>query len=333
MLFLGFMIAFAIKAPLFPFHTWLADVHTEAPTAGSVVLAGVILKMGAYGFLRFSFELFPKASVYFAPLIMTLAVIGIIYGSIVAAMQTDIKRVIAFSSVAHMGFILLGIFSLTVFGLDGATFNMLSHPLTTGSLFLVVGMLYERRHTREISEFGGIWKSAPILTGLFLVATFAGIGLPGFSGFVGEFLALVGAFLVHRWWAIVATVGVILAAVYMLWMFQRVFTGVPDRRERQAEGRLDPRGRRSWRRLLAISLFIGIYPKPVIDRVEPTVERVIANFKQKTDYQQPHQDRVRHLAERGSATTGASAVIAAVTDPGDQLARHRAGHLPRRRPR
>ena len=166
LLFLGFMIAFAIKAPLFPFHTWLPDVHTEAPTAGSVVLAGVILKMGAYGFLRFSFELFPKASVYFAPLIMTLAVIGIIYGSIVAAMQTDMKRVIAFSSVAHMGFILLGIFSLTIFGLDGAAFNMLSHPLTTGSLFLVVGMLYERRHTREISEFGGIWKSAPVLTGV-----------------------------------------------------------------------------------------------------------------------------------------------------------------------
>ena len=233
-LFLGFMIAFAIKAPLFPFHTWLPDVHTEAPTAGSVVLAGVILKMGAYGFLRFSFELFPKASVYFSPLIMTLAVIGIIYGSIVAAMQTDIKRVIAFSSVAHMGFILLGIFSLTIFGLDGAAFNMLSHPLTTGSLFLVVGMLYERRHTREISEFGGIWKSAPVLTALFLIATFAGIGLPGFSGFVGEFLALVGAFLAHRWWAIVATTGVILAAVYMLWMFQRVFTGVPRGRERQA---------------------------------------------------------------------------------------------------
>src|SRR3954464_7298714 len=161
LLFLGFMIAFAIKAPLFPFHTWLPDVHTEAPTAGSVVLAGVILKMGAYGFLRFSFELFPQASVYFAPLLLTLAVIGIIYGSIVAAMQTDAKRVIAFSSVAHMGFILLGIFSLTIFGLDGATFTMVSHPLTTGALFLVIGMLYERRHTRQIDHFGGIWKSAP----------------------------------------------------------------------------------------------------------------------------------------------------------------------------
>jgi NADH-quinone oxidoreductase subunit M len=208
-------------------------------------------------------------------------------------MQTDIKRVIAFSSVAHMGFILLGIFSLTIFGLDGAAFNMLSHPLTTGSLFLVVGMLYERRHTREISEFGGIWKSAPVLTALFLVATFAGIGLPGFSGFVGEFLALVGAFLAHRWWAIVATAGVILAAVYMLWMFQRVFTGVPE----GANAKLKDVSIREVvvvAPLLALSLFIGLYPKPVIDRVEPTVERVIANFRARTDYQQPKQDVVHH---------------------------------------
>ena len=206
-LFFGFMAAFAIKVPLVPFHTWLPDVHTEAPTAGSVVLAGVILKMGAYGILRFAFGLFPDASVEFAPLFITLGVIGIVYGSIVAAMQKDAKRVIAYSSVAHMGFIVLGIFSLTVYGLDGAAFTMVSHPLTTGALFLVVGMLYERRHTRQIDQFGGIWKSAPKLTALFLIALFAGIGLPGFSGFVGEFLSLLGAFLAHRWWAIVATTG------------------------------------------------------------------------------------------------------------------------------
>ena len=192
LLFLGFMAAFAIKAPLFPFHTWLPHVHTEAPTAGSVVLAGVILKMGAYGLLRFSFELFPQASVDLAPLLLVLAVIGIIYGAIVATMQTDLKRVIAYSSVAHMGFVVLGIFSLTMIGLDGAAFTMLSHPLTTGALFLVIGMLYERRHTREIARTGGIWKSAPVLSGLFLAAMFAGIGLPGFSGFVGEFLSLLG---------------------------------------------------------------------------------------------------------------------------------------------
>jgi NADH-quinone oxidoreductase subunit M len=290
-LFVGFMAAFAIKAPLFPFHTWLPDVHTEAPTAGSVVLAGVILKMGAYGFLRFSFELFPSASVYFAPLLLTLAVIGIVYGSIVAAMQTDAKRVIAFSSLAHMGFIVLGIFSITIWGLDGAAVTMLSHPLTTGALFLVIGMLYERRHTREISAFGGIWKSAPILTSFFLIALFAGIGLPGFSGFIGEFLALLGTFVAHRWWAVVATTGVILAAVYMLWMFQRVFTGVPEGENTKVHD-VTVREVVVVAPLLVLSLFIGLYPKPVIDRVEPTVKRVIANFERKTDYEQPKPDRV-----------------------------------------
>ncbi len=281
-LFLGFMVAFAIKVPVFPFHTWLPDVHTEAPTAGSVVLAGVILKLGAYGILRFAFGLFPRASVYFAPLFLTLAVIGIIYGSIVAAMQKDAKRVIAYSSVAHMGFIVLGMFSLTILGLVGASFTMVSHPLTTGSLFFLIGMLYERRHTRQIDSFGGIWKSAPKLTALFLVATFAGIGLPAFSGFVGEFLSLLGTFAAHRWWAVVATAGVILGAVYMLWMFQRVFTGVP---EGDNATLADITGRELLVvvPLLALSLFIGLYPKPVLDRVEPTVRCTIVNFETRAD--------------------------------------------------
>jgi NADH-quinone oxidoreductase subunit M len=291
-LFLGFMVAFAIKAPLFPFHTWLPDVHTEAPTAGSVVLAGVILKMGAYGALRFGFELFPRASVTFAPLFITLAVIGIVYGSVVAAMQRDAKRLIAYSSVAHMGFILLGIFSITVWGLDGATFTMVSHPLTTGSLFLVIGMLYERRHTRMIDDFGGIWRSAPKITTLFLVATFAGIGLPGFSGFVGEFLSLLGAFTIHRWWAVVATTGVILGAVYMLWMFQRVFTGVPEGENAELK---DANGRELFVvvPLLALSLFIGLYPKPVLDRIEPTAKCVMRTFERETDLSRPAVDRVK----------------------------------------
>lgn len=295
-LFLGFMAAFAIKAPLFPFHTWLPDVHTEAPTAGSVVLAGVILKMGAYGFLRFSFELFPSASVYFAPLIMTMAVIGIVYGSIVAAMQRDAKRLIAFSSVAHMGFILLGIFSITVFGLDGAAFSMVSHPLTTGSLFLVIGMLYERRHTRDIDAFGGIWRSAPILTTLFMIAMFAGIGLPGFSGFIGEFLSILGAFIAHRWWGVVATIGVVVGAVYMLWMFQRVFTGVPNEENAKVKD-VNLREIAVVAPLLLISLFIGIHPSPVLDRIEPTARRVINNFEHKTDYRQPAADRVPSPSE------------------------------------
>ncbi len=286
LLFLGFMAAFAIKAPLFPFHTWLPLVHTEAPTAGSVVLAGVIIKMGAYGFVRFSFELFPQASVDMAPIMLVLAVIGIIYGAVLATMQTDLKRVIAYSSVAHMGFVILGIFSLSVIGLDGAVFTMVSHPLTTGALFLIVGMLYERRHTREISAFRGVWKVAPVLGGLFLTALFAGIGLPGFSGFIGEFLSLLGTFVFDRPYAIVATVGVVLAAVYSLWAFQRSFTGKPT-------GDNATMRDISFRELvvvvplLGLSLFLGLYPKPVLDRVQPSVELRVANLERKSDYRQP----------------------------------------------
>jgi NADH-quinone oxidoreductase subunit M len=285
LLFLGFMAAFAIKAPLFPFHTWLPDVHTEAPTAGSVVLAGVIIKMGAYGLLRFSFELFPQASVDLAPVMLTLGVIGIVYGAIVAAMQKNAKRVIAYSSVAHMGFIVLGIFSLTVFGLDGAVFTMVSHPLTTGALFLTVGMLYERRHTYEMSEYGGIWKSAPVLTGMFMIAMFAGIGLPGFSGFIGEFLSLLGTFISERPWAVVGATGVILASVYMLWSFQKVFTGKPNLRYPKLPD-VSAREVAVVVPLLALSLFLGLYPKPVLERIEPSVKRSIVNLEVKTDYQE-----------------------------------------------
>jgi NADH-quinone oxidoreductase subunit M len=273
LLFLGFMAAFAIKVPLIPLHTWLPDAHTEAPTAGSVILAGVIIKMGAYGFLRFSFELFPHASVDLAPVMLTLGVIGILYGAIVAAMQKNLKRIIAYSSIAHMGFVIVGIFSLTLLGLDGAVFTMLSHPLTTGALFLL----------------GGIWRSAPVLTGLFLVAMFAGIGLPGFSGFIGEFLSLVGTFVSRRPWAIAGAVGVILAAVYMLWAFQRAFMGKPS------ESTLGLRDV-SLREvsvvapLLLLSLFLGLYPRAAIDRVEPSLKRSIVNLELKTNFRErrPH---------------------------------------------
>lgn len=288
-LFLGFMAAFAIKAPLFPFHTWLPDVHTEAPTAGSVVLAGVIIKMGAYGFIRFSFELFPRATVDLAPLLLITAVIGILYGSIVAAMQRDLKRLVAYSSVAHMGFVILGLASLTVIGLNGATFIMVSHPLTTGALFLIIGFIYERRHTRQIDELGGIWKPAPVLTALFIMAMFAGIGLPGFSGFVGEFLALAGTFISQRPYAVIAAVGVVLAAVYMLWAFQRVFTGKPT----GENAKMTDATKREIllvAPLLALSLFLGLYPKPVLERIEPTVRQKIALLEQKTDYRQKRPD-------------------------------------------
>jgi NADH-quinone oxidoreductase subunit M len=299
-LFLGFMAAFAIKAPLFPFHTWLPLVHTEAPTAGSVVLAGVILKMGAYGLLRFSFELFPQASVDLAPIFLTLAVIGIIYGAIVATMQTDLKRVIAYSSVAHMGFVVLGIFSLTVIGIDGAVFTMLSHPLTTGALFLVIGMLYERRHTREISAYRGVWKSAPIMTAMFLIAMFAGIGLPGFSGFIGEFLALLGTFSVDKPFAIVATTGVVLAAVYSLWAFQRVFTGKPTGENAKMRD-VTLREIIVVAPLLALSLFLGIYPKPALDRIEPSVRKAVADLELKTDYREPDPPKIAKAVRSGAS--------------------------------
>ncbi len=297
LLFVGFMAAFAIKAPLFPFHTWLPDVHTEAPTAGSVVLAGVIIKMGAYGFVRFSFELFPQASVDLAPILLVLAVVGIIYGAVVAAMQTDLKRVIAYSSVAHMGFVILGIFSLTVIGIDGAVFTMVSHPLTTGALFLLVGMIYERLHTREIGEMGGMWNVAPVLTGLFIAAMFAGIGLPGFSGFVGEFLSLAGAFLYDRPFAIVAALGVIFAAVYMLWPFKRAFAGRASGAVARMKD-LDLREIVVVVPLLALSLFLGLYPKPVLDRIEPAADRAVRNFERKTDYRSPEESRDRRDTER-----------------------------------
>ena len=293
-LFLAFFASFAIKVPLFPLHTWLPDAHVEAPTAGSVLLAGVLLKLGAYGFLRFSLTLFPQAAVDFVPLLLTLATIGIIYGAVVAAMQRDLKKLVAYSSVAHLGFVVLGIFALTVPGLQGGVFTMISHGLTTGALFLLVGILYDRRHTREIGDFGGVWKSAPRLGGLFLAVTFASIGLPGLSGFVGEFLALIGTFVTHRPYAVIAALGVILAAVYLLWAFQRVFTGEASG-ENTTIADMDRRELATVVPLLALSLVLGVYPKPVLDRVEPSVKALIAHVESRSDYRQPG------VAEKGSA--------------------------------
>ena len=285
-LFLAFFASFAIKVPLFPLHTWLPDAHTEAPTAGSVLLAGVLLKLGAYGFLRFSLTLFPQAAVDFVPLLLTLATVGIVYGAVVAAMQRDLKRLVAYSSVAHLGFVVLGIFALTVPGLQGGVFTMVSHGLTTGALFLLVGILYDRRHTRNIADFGGVWKSAPRLGGLFLAVTFASIGLPGLSGFVGEFLALIGTFVVHRPYAVVSAVGVILAAVYLLWAFQRVFTGDPTG-ENATIADMDRRELATVVPLLVLSLVLGVYPQPLLDRVEPSVRALIEHVESRSDYRQP----------------------------------------------
>jgi NADH-quinone oxidoreductase subunit M len=285
-LFLAFGASFAIKVPLFPLHTWLPDAHVEAPTAGSVLLAGLLLKLGAYGFLRFSLTLFPQAAVDFAPLMLTLATIGILYGAIVATMQRDLKKLVAYSSVAHLGFVVLGIFALTTVGIQGGVFTMVSHGLTTGALFLLVGVLYDRRHTRQIDDFGGVWKSAPKLGGIFLAVTFASIGLPGLSGFVGEFLSLIGTFVVHRPYAILSAAGVILAAVYMLWGFQRVFTGEPSG-ENATFKDLDRVELVTLLPLLGLSLFLGLYPKPLLERVEPSVKALISHVESRSDYRPP----------------------------------------------
>ena len=277
-LFLAFALAFAVKVPLFPVHTWLPDAHTNAPTAGSVILAAVMLKLGTYGLVRFGLYLFPEASVYFAPLMVTLGVIGITYGAIAAAMQRDLKRLVAYSSVAHLGFIVIGTFALNTEGLTGGVLQMVNHGVSTGALFLLVGMIYERRHTREISELGGLQKPAPLLAGVFMVVMLSSVGLPGLNGFVGELLVLLGAFNAHRWWAVVAAAGVILAAVYLLWAYQRVFHGpavganadMPDLRWREGLVMVP---------FLAAIVFMGVYPKPVIERVEPAVDAIIAHVE------------------------------------------------------
>jgi NADH-quinone oxidoreductase subunit M len=280
-LFLAFALAFAIKVPMFPFHTWLPDAHTEAPTVGSVLLAAVLLKMGTYGFLRFNLPLFPSASIDFIPLISILALIGIIYGALVAMVQKDVKRLVAFSSVSHLGFVMLGIFTFTVQGISGGILQMLNHGLSTGALFLIVGMLYERRHTRLIDEFGGISKVMPIYATFFMIVTLSSIGLPGLNGFVGEFLILLGTFKVNVTYAVFAATGVILSAVYMLWMFQRVMFGEVTKEENR---KLKDLSLREIIVLIPIILFIiqiGVYPKPYLSRMEPTVKNLISVVNQK----------------------------------------------------
>ena len=285
-LFVAFMIAFAVKVPLFPLHTWLPDAHTQAPTGGSVILAGVLLKMGTYGMLRFGVYLFPEATLWAKPVLFTLAVIGILYGAVAATMQKDLKRLVAYSSVAHLGFIVLGTFALTSQSLTGGVMQMVNHGVSTGALFLMVGMIYERRHTRQIAELGGIQSVAPIFAGFFMVVMLSSIGLPGLNGFVGEFLVLIGSFETARWWVVVATLGVILAALYLLWAYQRVFHGEPS----EANKTFPEITRREGLLLgvfVAAIVFTGIYPKPMLNRIEPSVNKLIEHVELRTDYQQP----------------------------------------------
>ena len=287
-IFLAFAVAFAVKVPLFPLHTWLPDAHTQAPTAGSVILAGVMLKLGTYGFVRFGLYLFPEASVWFAPALVALGVVGVIYGAVVATMQRDLKRLVAYSSVAHLGFIILGTFALTTQGIEGGVVQMVNHGISTGALFLLVGMIYERRHTREISALKGLQKSAPILAGVFTVVMLSSIGLPGLNGFNGEFLILVGSFLTRRWFTVIAALGVILAALYLLWAYQRVFHGEPDD-ENAAVADLTWREGLVMAPLLGLIVFLGVYPQPMLDRIEPAVDAS----------RRPHRAQLRLRRARG----------------------------------
>ena len=298
-IFAAFALAFAVKVPIFPLHTWLPDAHTEAPTAGSVILAGVLLKLGTYGFLRFGLYLFPEASHFFAPVFLTLGVVGIVYGAVVATMQSDLKRLVAYSSVAHLGFIVLGTFSLNTEGIEGGLLQMVNHGVSTGALFLLVGMIYERRHTRQIDELGGLQKSAPVMAAVFTVVMLSSIGLPGLNGFVGEFLVLVGAFNAHRWWALIATAGVILAALYLLWAYQRVFHG-PAEGDNAKMDDLRLREGLVLAPLLALIVFMGVYPKPVIERMEPAVDALVAHIEEHVDGF--HEPRSRFGADVESGT-------------------------------
>ncbi|HET6950332.1 MAG TPA: NADH-quinone oxidoreductase subunit M [Acidimicrobiales bacterium] len=304
-LFLAFALAFAVKVPLFPVHTWLPDAHTEAPTAGSVILAGVLLKLGTYGLLRFGLYLFPDAAHFFAPALVTLGVIGIIYGAVVATMQKDLKRLVAYSSVAHLGFIVLGTFAITTQGLQGGLLQNVNHGISTGALFLLVGFISDRRHTREIAALRGLQKAAPVFAAVFTVVMMSSIGLPGLNGFVGEFLVLIGSFLTRRWWTVVAAAGVILAALYLLWAYQRVFHGEPDD---------DNRGfaEMTWREgavmapLLALIVFLGVYPRPMLERMEPAVDRLIEHVDQNSDFVSPSVERLG-VADGGSEGENAEA--------------------------
>ena len=280
LLFLAFFIAFAIKIPLFPFHTWLPDAHVEAPTAGSVILAGVLLKMGTYGLLRFCLPLFPNASILLAPLICGLAIVGILYGALVAMVQTDVKKLVAYSSVSHLGFVVLGIFSFNFQSLEGATFQMLSHGLSTGALFLLVGMLYDRRHSHRIRDFGGLAHGMPVFAAFFMVFLVSSIGLPGLNGFLGEFLILQGVFLANAGYAVWAVFGIILSAVYMLWMYQRVFLGPTEHEENRAVTDLNLREVVILVPLVILALWMGLYSSTFLRRMDTSIQKVVDRIEQ-----------------------------------------------------
>ena len=273
--FIAFFLGFAVKVPMFPFHTWLPDAHTDAPTAGSVILAAVLLKMGTYGFIRFSLPILPEATRAFVPWVVALSIIGIIYGALVAMAQRDWKRLVAYSSVSHMGMVMLGMFALTPVGITGSIVQQINHGISTGALFLLVGVVYERRHTREIAEYGGLSKIMPAYAAVFLIMTMSSIGLPTLNGFIGEVLILQGIFVVNKWWAAFAATGIVLGAAYMLWLYQRTMFGTVDNPKNENLPDLSIREWATFVPLIILAVWIGLYPKPFIDRLDTSVDRVM----------------------------------------------------------
>jgi NADH-quinone oxidoreductase subunit M len=274
--FLAFFLGFAIKVPMFPFHTWLPDAHTDAPTAGSVILAAVLLKMGTYGFIRFSLPILPDASHQFVPMVVLLSIVGIVYGALVALAQKDWKRLVAYSSVSHMAMVMLGMFALNPVGITGSIVQQLNHGISTGALFLLVGIVYERRHTREISEYGGLSKVMPVYAAVFLLMTMSSIGLPTLNGFIGEFLILQGVFVASKMWAAFAASGVVLGAAYMLYLYQRTMFGRVENPKNEKLLDLSGREFATFAPLIVLAVWIGLYPKPFLDRLDTSVHRVIA---------------------------------------------------------
>ncbi len=282
----AFFVGFAIKVPMLPFHTWLPDAHTEAPTAGSVLLAGVLLKMGTYGFLRFSLPILPEATRAYGPWVLALSVAGIVYGALVALVQRDWKRLVAYSSVSHLGLVMAGIFALNEAGLTGGVLQMINHGLSTGALFLIVGLVYERRHTREIAAYGGLWKVMPVFSVFFLIMMLSSIGVPFVpgNGFVGEFAVLYGLFLHRKLWAVLAASGVVLGAVYMLWLYQRTVFGPLDRPENRALADLRPREVATLAPLVLLAFWIGLYPRPFFEILREPVQRIVQQVQQAYDF-------------------------------------------------
>jgi NADH-quinone oxidoreductase subunit M len=285
-LWLAFFASFAVKMPMWPVHTWLPDAHVEAPTAGSVILAGILLKMGGYGFLRFSLPMFPDASLYFQPFVFTLSIVAIIYTSLVALMQEDIKKLIAYSSVAHMGYVTMGIFAMNIEGIQGGIFQMLSHGLVSGALFLCVGVVYDRMHTREIAAYGGLVNNMPKYAVVFMIFTMANVGLPGTSGFVGEFLTLLAVFKVNTWVALFATTGVVLSAAYALWLYRRVIFGALTKDSLKNLLDLNPRERAVIYPLVVLVIFFGVYPAPILDATAASVDALVNSLTLSLDVAQ-----------------------------------------------